>query len=205
MSVTKKLVTIGNTRDQIIDSSLVLFAERGFRGVSISELGQACGMAKSSVLHHFSSKAKLYSAVLDRVDESLEAIEASVLDDPGDTRGKTRKLISSLFLWSSEQPEHACLVVFELLELRSRERKPNHWNLAPAVRKFLKLIEEGQGDGVIYRCEPAAVLELILGATTYKVLSEPVTGAMLGKPYTRRMQSKLNRDVIALLERAIIA
>ena len=78
-------------------------------------------------------------------------------------------------------------------------------NSGDTRKKTRKLIEEGEDDGVVYRCEPVAVLELILGATTYKVLSDPVTGAILGKPYTRRMQSKLNRDVIALLERAIIA
>jgi len=204
LSATKKPEATGNTREQIIETSLMLFAKRGFCGVSISELGRACGLAKSSVLHHFCNKARLYSAVLDRVDESLESIEESVLNNPGDIQEKIRSLIASLFLWSAEQPEHACLVVFELLELRSRERKPNHWNLAPAVKKFLKLIEEGQSAGVVYECEPAAVLELILGATTYRVLSEPVTAAMVGKPYGSRMQSKLNGDVMALLERAII-
>jgi len=204
LAAKKNLAVTGNTRDQIIDSSLTLFAERGFRGVSISELGRACGLAKSSVLHHFSNKASLYSAVLDRVDISLESIEALTLADRLDTREAIKSLIANLLQWSSDQPEHACLVVFELLELRSRERQPGHWNLAPAVKKFLKLIKEGQRQGMVYDCEPAAVLELILGATTYKVLSEPVTAAMIGRPFSKRLQSKLNRDVITLLERAII-
>ena len=204
MGTSKKLTAAGNTRDHIIDSSLVLFAQRGFRGVSISELGVACGLAKSSVLHHFSSKAQLYSAVLDRVDTSLESIEASVMDIPRGIREAVEGLIANLLQWSSDQPEHACLVVFELLELRTRAKQPKHWNLAPAVKKFLKLIKQGQKEGVVHRCEPAAVLELILGATTYKVLSEPVTAAMVGKPYNNRLQSKLDRDLVALLERAIL-
>jgi len=88
--------------------------------------------------------------------------------------------------------------------MRSRESEPKHFNLAPAIKKLLALVTQGQKEEVVYICEPAAILELILGATTYKVLSEPVLPIMTGKRITTRFQNNLNKDVMSLLNRAIL-
>lgn len=193
-----------SNRELLIDTALALFAERGFRGVSISELARSCGVAKSTVLHHFSNKSHLYSHVLDRIDHELEQLAALLTKTPGNHRDNIRRMIASLLEWACTQPQQACLVVFELLELRSSERKPTHWNLAPSVKVLLQLIKDAQSAGVVYDNEAAAILELILGATTYGVLSEPVTAAIVGQAYDHRFAERLNTDIITLLERAII-
>lgn len=51
-------------RARILAAAIVLFAERGFAAVSISDVAQAAGMVKSAIYHHFSSKEALYLAVL---------------------------------------------------------------------------------------------------------------------------------------------
>jgi AcrR family transcriptional regulator len=51
-------------RNRILKSASVLFAERGFRGVSISDVADAAGLVKSSIYHHFENKEALYLAVL---------------------------------------------------------------------------------------------------------------------------------------------
>ena len=51
-------------RSRILHSASILFAERGFRGVSISDVAAAAGLVKSSIYHHFENKEALYLAVL---------------------------------------------------------------------------------------------------------------------------------------------
>jgi AcrR family transcriptional regulator len=51
-------------RTRILNSASILFAERGFRGVSISDVADAAGLVKSSIYHHFANKQALYLAVL---------------------------------------------------------------------------------------------------------------------------------------------
>ena len=52
------------TAEKLIDIAETLFAEKGFYGTSIRDLAEGLGIAKSSLLHHFPTKEKLYAAVL---------------------------------------------------------------------------------------------------------------------------------------------
>lgn len=53
-------------RERILKAAAELFAERGFHGVSISDVAEAAGLVKSAIYHHFPSKEALYVAVLDQ-------------------------------------------------------------------------------------------------------------------------------------------
>ena len=51
-------------REQILNASLGLIALSGFNAVSLSDVARACGIQKSSVLHHFPSMNELLLGVL---------------------------------------------------------------------------------------------------------------------------------------------
>ena len=54
----------GETRQRIIETALRLFAEHGFRGVSVRDLSTAAQVNVAAINYHFGSKNKLYSEVL---------------------------------------------------------------------------------------------------------------------------------------------
>lgn len=56
-------------RQQILDVALRSFSDNGFRGSSIAEIAERCGMSQAGLLHHFPTKADLLAAVLARRDE----------------------------------------------------------------------------------------------------------------------------------------
>jgi AcrR family transcriptional regulator len=56
-------------RREIIEVSTGLIAERGYRGVSLDQIAEACGITKQGLLHHFPSKAELLVAILEHRDE----------------------------------------------------------------------------------------------------------------------------------------
>jgi len=69
-------------RSRILRSASLLFAERGFRGVSISDVAEAAGLVKSSIYHHFANKEALYLAVLtEMARQSREQMEAGAQGD----------------------------------------------------------------------------------------------------------------------------
>ncbi|MBS9746049.1 helix-turn-helix transcriptional regulator, partial [Pseudomonas aeruginosa] len=43
-------------RDQILATAAELFAARGFHGVSVADLGAACGISGPALYKHFPSK-----------------------------------------------------------------------------------------------------------------------------------------------------
>ncbi|MCW2764329.1 MAG: kstR2 6 [Nocardioides sp.] len=60
-------------RDQILATAAELFAARGFHGVSVAELGAACGMSGPALYKHFPSKDSVLAAML--VSISAELLE----------------------------------------------------------------------------------------------------------------------------------
>lgn len=58
-------------RDQILATAAELFAERGFHGVSVAELGAACGVSGPALYKHFPSKDAMLAQMLVSISEEL--------------------------------------------------------------------------------------------------------------------------------------
>ncbi|HET7388738.1 MAG TPA: TetR/AcrR family transcriptional regulator [Nocardioidaceae bacterium] len=58
-------------RQQILDTAATLFAERGFHGVSVTELGAACGISGPALYRHFASKDAMLAEMLVAISEEL--------------------------------------------------------------------------------------------------------------------------------------
>ncbi len=62
---------ISARRRQIIETAATLFAERGFRGVSIDDIGAALGVSGPALYKHFASKDALLAMMLIDISERL--------------------------------------------------------------------------------------------------------------------------------------
>jgi AcrR family transcriptional regulator len=81
-------MTSAERREQLIDISRVLFAERGFEGTSIEEVASRAGVSKPIVYEHFGGKEGLYAVVVDReVRHLLDMMRSSL------TAGHPRELL----------------------------------------------------------------------------------------------------------------
>lgn len=58
-------------REQILATAATLFAERGFHGVSVVELGAACGISGPALYKHFESKDAVLAQMLVDISEEL--------------------------------------------------------------------------------------------------------------------------------------
>ena len=62
---------MSDRRQQIIDTAANLFAEHGFHGVSVHDIGNACGISGPALYKHFPSKQALLAATLTEVSQTL--------------------------------------------------------------------------------------------------------------------------------------
>lgn len=60
-------------REQILSRAAELFAARGFRGVSINDVGAACGISGPALYRHFASKDAMLAEMLVSISERLLA------------------------------------------------------------------------------------------------------------------------------------
>lgn len=58
-------------REEILRIAADLFARRGFHGVSVAEIGAACGMSGPGLYKHFASKDAVLAAMLVSISEEL--------------------------------------------------------------------------------------------------------------------------------------
>lgn len=52
-------------RQQILQTAMSLFAQRGFKGTTTKEIARAAGVSEAMVFRHFENKEALYDAILD--------------------------------------------------------------------------------------------------------------------------------------------
>ncbi|HKE70043.1 MAG TPA: TetR/AcrR family transcriptional regulator [Nocardioidaceae bacterium] len=60
-------------RDQILASAAELFAERGFHGVSVHDIGAACDISGPALYRHFAGKSAILTEMLVSISEELLA------------------------------------------------------------------------------------------------------------------------------------
>ncbi len=99
-----------NRRDQILATAADLFATKGFHGVSVGEIGKACGISGPALYKHFESKDAVLAAMLVGISEQLL--------DEGRTRvaaaGSARQALESLAAWHIDFAlQHRSLIVVQ--------------------------------------------------------------------------------------------
>jgi len=71
-------------RDEILATAAELFAARGFHGVSVADIGAACGISGPALYKHFASKDDVLAEMLVSISEQLLAVGRERSDAAGD-------------------------------------------------------------------------------------------------------------------------
>lgn len=83
-----------NSRDDVIEAAGRLFAERGYHGTSMRDLGRELGLHGSSLYSHIRSKEDLLVDVVQRAADLFESSAGAAMSGGGDARALLRALIA---------------------------------------------------------------------------------------------------------------
>ena len=64
-------------RQQLSDTATRMFMERGFDGVRVSEIAEACGVSEKTVFNYFPTKESL---ILDRLEATMASLKSGLAD-----------------------------------------------------------------------------------------------------------------------------
>ncbi len=73
--VVANTVELTGTRQMILQQAEELFAARGYNGVSMREIAEACQVSKAAIYYHFKNKEDLY---IENMVQALEALKQVV-------------------------------------------------------------------------------------------------------------------------------
>jgi AcrR family transcriptional regulator len=103
-----------DSRDEILQAAIRLFAGRGFHETSMSEIARTAHVSKALIFWHFKTKEELFMAVLSRLLEPYVidfAEEAGILDE----KAQILKLIEAYLSFVSDNASSVRFFVAQLL------------------------------------------------------------------------------------------
>ncbi|RYU10316.1 TetR/AcrR family transcriptional regulator [Nocardioides iriomotensis] len=89
-------------RDEILATAAELFARRGFHGVSVADLGAACGISGPALYKHFPSKDAMLAEMLVSISEELLRVGRARSRDEDDPQ----RALAALVDWHVEFALH---------------------------------------------------------------------------------------------------
>jgi AcrR family transcriptional regulator len=175
-------------RDEILDIAVGLFAQRGYHGVSMDDIGSAAGVTGPALYHHFAGKEAMLVAALIPVSEGLlNGGRERVARHPDDARTALADLIEFHVEFALENPAVIALHLHELDRLPEEPKRQ--------IRRLQRLYVE-EWVGVLAALRPG------LDAGEARVLAHAAFGLMNSTPFLggevdRRRRADLLRDATA--------
>jgi AcrR family transcriptional regulator len=174
-------------RDKILDCAEQLFARRGFAAIGLAEVAEKAGLGKSSLFHHFHSKAQLYAAVLARLLARIEEPLIRALAAGGTPAERLDRWIDALVDELATHRTYARLLLRSLFEddelagdlPEEQEANAIIRRLAASVSRLLR---EGMTTGAFRPASVPHTLQTLIGATVYHFASGEFGDEMLGRP-----------------------
>lgn len=138
--VNQKSQRSQDTRQRLIEAAARLFAERGYANSSVAAIGDAAGVSRGLINHHFGSKENLlYEVIADLLGEWNDLMVPAVAE----TRGvETLHAILLSFMEFAEQtPERAQL----LFRLTAQAFDPSTGVADELIKVHQRWIEKSRG------------------------------------------------------------
>ena len=110
-------------RQSILDSARDAFAEHGYEGASMSAITHAAGVSKSTVYHHYRSKAELFGAFVQR--ECAQML-AQHFDDGQMRTGDTAQTLRAIGIGMVELITSPICLLIRRVVLRGRAAAGDH-------------------------------------------------------------------------------
>jgi enoyl-CoA hydratase/carnithine racemase/AcrR family transcriptional regulator len=129
------------TRDKLLEAAAALFAERGYRVVTLDDIGGAVGISGPAVYRHFKSKESLLGELLVDVSERLLA---NAQDRAGAATGPAEALVALVDFHAEFAVENPALITVQSRELCSLAPEDQH-----RVRRLQRSYVEFWADAIL--------------------------------------------------------
>jgi AcrR family transcriptional regulator len=188
-------------RNKILDAAEALFAKRGFSGVGLSEIAESVGLGKSSLFHHFRSKAQLHAAVVARILDAFDTALTRALAQGGTPTERLDRWLDTLVALLGSHPAYARLLLRSLFEddeltgeLEEEQRADS------ALRRIMdnigRLLREGIDAGEFRSVSIPHTLQSLIGLLIYHFASGDFGTEMIGRPLFNATEVRRRQEEI---------
>jgi AcrR family transcriptional regulator len=175
-----------SSRDKILDAAEALFAKRGYAAVGLSEVAEVVGLGKSSLFHHFKTKAQLYAAVAARILARIEEHLVRSLAKGGDPAARLERWLDELVDLLVANPTYARVLLRSLFE---DDELPGDLPEEIEAQRALEgvfggvgaLLREGMSAGVFRAANVQHLLLSLVGIVVFPFASREFGAEVVGR------------------------
>lgn len=193
------------SREKILEIAEARFAQRGFAGVGLREVADAAGLGKSSLFHHFPTKAALYGAVLERVIVRIDLRMRRALEAGSDPRAQLSDAVVALIDTLAEDPPAARLLLRTLFEdddisPEAPELAASNARLDALIARIGEAIADGIAAGALRPISVPDAIQTLIGAVVYPFASGEFGEKLAGEIFSADAIARRKREVLGLIE-----
>ncbi|ABC78740.1 transcriptional regulator TetR family [Syntrophus aciditrophicus SB] len=154
-----------NTRDRIVESAKILFAENGFLKTTVVDICRNVGLSEAALYEHFKGKEDLLLAIPDLwVSELLKDLDDQMFGVKG-AFNKLRKYIWWTYRRTEEAPVDAKIVYLFLKTSSSFMETSVYQNVRLLYHYLIDIFEEGKKSGEMRQDIDSSVAQSIVIGT----------------------------------------
>lgn len=168
---------VRDTDQRCVAAAQLLFASNGFDGASLRDIAHAVGISSAALVHHFGTKERLYSAVLESLAKSLGSYLNDAREPP--SVAAAMRLFDRFLDWSFENQHYSQLLMRELMENKSRVSRARRLHMLEMIGTFVDLLKQGVRAGVFKPIDAELFVFFTLGAITHFSAAAPTIDRML--------------------------
>lgn len=177
---------MNKTKRKIFETSMKLFAEKGYDATSIEEITATVGVAKGTLYYHFSSKEEIFSFL---VEEGIKLLQNSVDIKTAKFSNYIDKLKAIVLIQIKIVVKYEDIITILLSQFWGNESRNQMCkkHIISYINKIEEIVKAGIEKGEIKKGSPQAIASEIYGligsSLVYKVRCEQIDVMKLYKEF----------------------
>lgn len=166
---------MNKTKRKIFETSMKLFAEKGYDATSIEEITATVGVAKGTLYYHFSSKEEIFNFL---VEEGIKLLQNSIDIKTAKFQNYIDKIKAIVLIQVKIVVKYENLITILLSQIWGNEARNQKCQklVFEYINKIEEIVKEGIEAGEIKKGEPHAIASeiygLICSSLVYKLKSK---------------------------------
>lgn len=161
-------------RDRILDAASAVFAEHGFSGARVDEIASRAAINKAMLYYHVGDKVALYTAVLNRNFDRVDAALAEAIAMGGTPRQRLEAIITAITRAAARHPDHPRMVLREIASGAQHLPPEVLGRMLKLVSVVRGLLAEGTASGDFRALDPILTHLTIVGAVVFLNATAPI-------------------------------
>ena len=153
---------MNKTKRKIFETSMKLFAEKGYDATSIEEITATVGVAKGTLYYHFSSKEEIFNFL---VEEGIKLLQNSICIKTSKYKNYIDKVKAIVLIEIKIVQKYENLITILLIQFYWKETRNQkcQMHIYEYIEQIEEIVKEGINKGEIKQGDPKAIASEIYG------------------------------------------